>query len=84
MVLEGEDDRILGGLESALGDGLNYILQHIRIRISSDRSVHRWFAMKTKLQAAAPEYGPKRDPGPAVTKGDGVTDCRSRSTLPRP
>lgn len=27
MVLEREDDRILGGLESTLGDGLDYILQ---------------------------------------------------------
>lgn len=28
MVLEREDDRILGGLESTLGDGLDYILRH--------------------------------------------------------
>lgn len=27
MVLEGEDDRILGGLERTLSDGLNHILQ---------------------------------------------------------
>lgn len=28
VVLEREDDRILGGLESTLGDGLDYILRH--------------------------------------------------------
>lgn len=32
MVLEREDDRILGGLESTLGDGLDYILRHSKIR----------------------------------------------------
>lgn len=32
VVLEGEDDRILGGLESALSDGLNHILQDTKTR----------------------------------------------------
>lgn len=41
MVLKREDDRILGGLESTLSDGLNHILQHIKIRRTLQLSSHR-------------------------------------------
>lgn len=41
VVLEGEDDRILGGLESTLSDGLNHILQHIKTTRTLLFSCHR-------------------------------------------
>lgn len=48
MVLEGEDDRILGGLESTLSDGLNHILQGTETRRTLSFSRHRRYEQQTQ------------------------------------
>lgn len=49
MVLEGEDDRILGGLESTLSDGLNHILQGTKTRRTLLFSCHRRYEQQTQM-----------------------------------
>lgn len=48
MVLEGEDDRILGGLESALSDGLNHILRGTKTRRTLSFSCRRRYEQQTR------------------------------------
>lgn len=67
MVLEREDERILGGLERTLSDGLNHILQRIKTRRTLLFSCHRCYKQETQIsemklvavrRAASPKYDP--------------------------
>lgn len=85
MVLEREDDRILGGLESTLSDGLDYILRRSKRRrtlvFSSDTHV-------TARRLVAERQHQTCDPNVTFThkslKEDRVTNCRTLLTLQRP